>query len=946
MSGAAGSDQTYITPKIAPNYEPQITKNDNVAFKNASRDFGGLNQGLKRPLSSSAEESPFKRWQGTVDSGLSRTRSAISPLNYIYAPHNSDPKEQPLERFNNFATKRYQLCERPSQQHRTEGLRTSPQLTLPVQLSSPIRIKQEPATTSTAEEDEDIDSVPLELLLKTNSSKDPLTEDGNWYNAKSVLPSHSINYNERSRPNNSSQGFQNTSAQVESPEIIDLCTPDYHISPQSHHVASERRPNPTSNDGLKKQSLRNVAPFSRDFGRNEYTSHEQDRQSKAAAVLIQRERDGEIQALEEALFGEHLSKDEEAKIGQNKRLWTEIEVAHKAREKNRMEELERQRLREARKKEKEEERRRAQEERMREKEQARKAKRQEQLLSDSNSRIQMLMQEVAMLRQQNQAHINAGRRWAVEAAEKERKEEQRRKAEERKSEEEESRAKEAEDIRSLQARLEARRQEASSLVPPKRIPQRKQTRPKQPASVESRKASSKKKKVPSKQDLPSTLDHNTLPGPNRSGLDGKSNETTGKQPSIPNEPSPVNRLDENVPLIQTESDKDPKPASPDQKDLTDPSPRTSSDSPETRTRKERIKQAQESLNALGQVQKDRYAHVLAVRTVNDIQLDSEESEEDPDEGMNTRADQNCKTIPQNQVAPCNREQINTEKPRLNEVNNSFESKSYTDESGAQTEEQTSHPQDSEYQSQLPTPPASCTSTESTFNASQYERVRMYMVMQDKSQDEEDLDPEVMKIFPVRDDANQFAIQCINGYRSGSQRAFLSIIEKYQDELYQGIVKINEQQSVMVYVTSVFKASSELHGVDLSAIPARLPERSFLVFQILTSKTQNENSEAVTIQEKCTAIPGMHFSMRELANKRAAEFLISLIKPKKGNIDDVVEYGKDGGWASMIREHLNACDEKGECFDGDIEPESGTLRWLPYVRIRVWVEPYIMQGPLN
>ncbi|KAH8805554.1 hypothetical protein F5884DRAFT_886007 [Xylogone sp. PMI_703] len=997
------------------------------------------------------KESNRERWTTPPN------RPVLKAWQFSFAGLNQGLKRQGSPLTDDLHSKRHQSI--PPQSDPTTRSISSLRLRSPIQFSSLDTVREIPKTT-VIDEDDETDSTPLDVLLKKTDIRAPRRHDEKEYDAKALLPSHSISYNERPPSNYVSQWLHSIPTSQKSPEIIDLCTPQSERMSKSKEATEAARFTPRLHETEKNNSLQRVV---------------QPDQQRVQKVVEQ----------------EHQIK---------------VEEAHQD-------------------------------------------GRQKQLLAESNPQIKMLMQEIALLKQQNTARIEVERKRAAEKAENERKEEQR-KAEEKKDEKEKARAKIAEGVRSLQARLEARKQEAASLIPSKAQPT-KNRKAREPANAPQRSKPSSKsahnkkgsepttdkrlasrpkpvtsrsRKKPDSGKLVSVVeehqpsgtpperptphkepeeehhsedhitnppDHSlsetqqiieslsldagnitksdyvrgeTLPkstdpistpeisngeSDKKAAKPGPSGSTDKDRESVdlgvqqlsendsntckvdggikfangnlkqPNEQCPTTtqgshinekgavrdlsdiekrkkRLEDNrrykgkalakayeqrlrdeaktsgTPLDEKELQKKledymkqrqerlnerdsekQKQLDQDHADSLDMEiekmvSNTDYNNSEIETRNERIRQAQESLLALGEKRNSRYAHIAAVKSIDDLQDDSEQSGEDPDDDTAITVTKLSEAIAT--IQPVSEHNIPARVKEM-EINGleitCRESSEHLDNSVRQHQENPeSQNQDDGHQLQLPTPPESCTSIQFTFDASGHEWVRMYMVMQDRSHEDEEVDPEFMSMFPTREDANRFAISHINQYRDASPRQFLSVIEKYQDDLYQGIVKIDEQHSIMIYVTSIFKSPSELSDIDLCAIPRRFPEKSFLLFQTLVSKTTAGEGNNPTIHEACSPIPGMHFSMRDLANKKASDYLIALIKPKDQKIDNIVEFAKEGGWASMIKERLKECDEKGECFDGDIEAEPGTLQWLPYIRIRVWVEPYIMQGPLN
>ena len=390
------------------------------------------------------------------------------------------------------------------------------------------------------------------------------------------------------------------------------------------------------------------------------------------------------------------------------------------------------------------------------------------------------------------------------------------------------------------------------------------------------------------------------------------------------------------------------------------------DDPETARRKANERATQESLNALRRQARGQYSRYGSQKTVADMQQlsseESEESEEDPDDDddmlQSIRASK--AKNPSVMLAQTDEATSSTQTLRNSPQDQEMEARSTNalnpDEYGTQIVEPLAdmNPSFGGYAPQRRSPqssPPRCNprtrqQLSSTPNApiknrvtKPREMIRLYMVKKVHNDEEPQL---VGDIFSDRSEANRFAEAKVQECRKNRNKP-ASITENYSDDdLYSGMITHSNGGTTTIYVSSQIKQTADLD--DAIQIQPRLPEQSYLIMRTIKKSVCDPETNITTVTKTTVPLEGMHFSDREYANNEAAKYLMSFIKPKRPNLDDVAEFEND--MCAQIRDALKTFDEGRDCFSVELEKGNGAPRWMEEDSVEIEVQLFPMKGPLN
>ena len=388
------------------------------------------------------------------------------------------------------------------------------------------------------------------------------------------------------------------------------------------------------------------------------------------------------------------------------------------------------------------------------------------------------------------------------------------------------------------------------------------------------------------------------------------------------------------------------------------------DDPETALRKANERATKESLDALRRQSRGQYNRHTCQKTVADIQESdsekSDESEEDPDDDETT-TQHLCASKARNASGPSpqfdgSASFSQTQGTTQDEGNEAQPVHSLTpDDYGtqivesladmssssgnavlgmnAQSSEKSCRPQ--AYQD--PTCTTDTLIKKRTLKPN--ERIRIYIVKKALNDDKPQL---LGEIFSDRSEANKFAKSKVQAYRNGRNKP-ASLTEDYdEDGLYRGMVRHSIGGTTTIYVSSQIKRAADLD--DDSQIQPRLTEQSYLVICTIKTTVVDPATKTATATTTSAPLEGMHFSDREYANNEAAKYLMSFMRPKRPNLDDVQQFENE--LCPQIRDACKIFDGGKDCFKVELEKGDGAPRWMEEDVVGIEVKLFSMTGPLN
>ncbi|RDW65523.1 hypothetical protein BP5796_10215 [Coleophoma crateriformis] len=237
-------------------------------------------------------------------------------------------------------------------------------------------------------------------------------------------------------------------------------------------------------------------------------------------------------------------------------------------------------------------------------------------------------------------------------------------------------------------------------------------------------------------------------------------------------------------------------------------------------------------------------------------------------------------------------------------------------------------------------------------------VKIYKVVKITNVPDQDSIEAVIKTLFERAEANSLAISEFQNL-SAVKNETSTITETSDGQYFHGIINYGDDESITVTVKPDFVPQDKLHNFDVSMLKPLFSAKPYLVFQSITkqvmttenrempsSKNPNEKYKIEVQCEKITqkATAKWLFTDREIANKKACDHTLELMRPRRARIDDPDVITYQSAIAPPIRNQYNSLGDS--LLDLEIEFERSDCPWLDFVGLHVWVEELPMYGPIN
>jgi hypothetical protein len=226
------------------------------------------------------------------------------------------------------------------------------------------------------------------------------------------------------------------------------------------------------------------------------------------------------------------------------------------------------------------------------------------------------------------------------------------------------------------------------------------------------------------------------------------------------------------------------------------------------------------------------------------------------------------------------------------------------------------------------------------------KIKIYRSKTIEIKDGEELDESISpKILTDRDEANHMAKEILKGYREKAAGEEQSYSKSFKDGLFCGKVELDDQNSMTVEVIAEFSKPSNF-GLDVATMNNRYGDKVWLIRRETKTTSKDEDGDTIITHVKEDA-GDLVYTDRMYANHRAAEALITFIKPPEG-VDIKFEEAWANEWIPQIRETANNAAGADQLFDLDVEASdfSDQAAWLEWDSARFWVEVRKTAGPRN
>ncbi|RDW59819.1 hypothetical protein BP6252_12906 [Coleophoma cylindrospora] len=237
-------------------------------------------------------------------------------------------------------------------------------------------------------------------------------------------------------------------------------------------------------------------------------------------------------------------------------------------------------------------------------------------------------------------------------------------------------------------------------------------------------------------------------------------------------------------------------------------------------------------------------------------------------------------------------------------------------------------------------------------------VKIYKVVKITNIPDQDSIEAVIKTVYERAEANSLAIFEFQNL-SEVKNETSTMTEISDGQYFHGIVIYGEDESITITVKPDFVPLDKLHNFHVSMLKPLFPAKPYLVFQSITkqvmttehrevpnSENPNEMYKMEVNCEKTTqeATAKWLFTDREIANKKACDHALKLMRPRRARIDDPDVITYQSAIAPPIRNQYNSLGDS--LMNLEIEFERSDCPWLDFVGLHIWVEELPMYGPIN
>ncbi|TGO64828.1 hypothetical protein BCON_0005g00250 [Botryotinia convoluta] len=224
----------------------------------------------------------------------------------------------------------------------------------------------------------------------------------------------------------------------------------------------------------------------------------------------------------------------------------------------------------------------------------------------------------------------------------------------------------------------------------------------------------------------------------------------------------------------------------------------------------------------------------------------------------------------------------------------------------------------------------------------YEMVNLYMVMTQVTLHEYEDEAVLKKKFFDLEKANKYAQMLVNECRTKMFRQ-QEILEKWDsDRMYHGQVIHDEQKITKVFVTFKPMNTEDVDRYDPTLVRPMFANRYYTIrFEKVVEEIDPETQRVcMTDRTAGFADASKLYTVLEMANHAAAEYLAKEIKPKEEEYHTA--YVED--LLPQVRAERDSCNEAGSKFYCWLEDDS--VPWADFKSFEVKVELSNTEGPIN
>jgi hypothetical protein len=226
----------------------------------------------------------------------------------------------------------------------------------------------------------------------------------------------------------------------------------------------------------------------------------------------------------------------------------------------------------------------------------------------------------------------------------------------------------------------------------------------------------------------------------------------------------------------------------------------------------------------------------------------------------------------------------------------------------------------------------------------YKMVNVFYVMsQEIIEDYEDT-PKMLKSFQNLDKANKHAQHLVNGHRS-KKNDRICITEEWDPESgkYSADVTHNKSKTTKYYIMKKALRPEQIDNYDPTQITPKVANSLWIIVCTKTTRETDPITKGIKEKEAVTLPKPRAYTVLEMANHDACEYLLEQVKPKAEQ-DECHHATYEDDITPLMRSNRDECNRKRNMVD--VEADITDVPWMAWEKIHVEVEQFETTGPIN
>jgi hypothetical protein len=230
------------------------------------------------------------------------------------------------------------------------------------------------------------------------------------------------------------------------------------------------------------------------------------------------------------------------------------------------------------------------------------------------------------------------------------------------------------------------------------------------------------------------------------------------------------------------------------------------------------------------------------------------------------------------------------------------------------------------------------------SSAEYKMVNVFYVMSRELIEDYVDPPNMLKSFQNLDKANKYAQALVNGHRN-KKNGRIGISEEWDPKTgkYSADITHNKSKITRYYIMKKALKPTEIENYDPTQIKPKVANKLWLIKCTTTTRENDPITNSTKEKEVVTLPKPRAYTVSEMANHDACEYLLEQIKPGAEQDERYhVQYEEE--IAPLARSGRDECNRVGNLFD--MEVDTTEFPWICYDGIEVEVDEFETIGPIN